>query len=600
MNATVLLSLISAVGFVASAVLLVKRRKKIHLSNGVLFPLLFAIFLYAFIVTSNFLEHSGITEYFDPIEDIAEIVFTLVFLFFVNNWRKQKSFEAIKNQEAWHRVTLESIADGVMATDRNGTILRMNHTMEDFTGLTQADAYGRNATEVLAFRDKNTEETVSYNPFENVLSGNASRGYPQGILLQAGNGKTTLVADSTSAIRSATDELLGAVGIFRDMGRYEALIEQLSHNQKMEAVGQLAGGVAHDLNNMLGGIMGAADVLKLNFSDDGVHQYDELLGIITDSVKSAGDLTSNLLAFSRRGKIVSTPIAIQDVIRKTVAIGQRTIDKLIRLKTECPPDPLMIVGDPSQLQNALLNLIINSRDAMPHGGNITISAKEEHLDDSWCEASPFEIFSGQYVSIHVKDDGIGISPENQKRIFEPFFTTKEEGKGTGLGLAAVYRTVTNHLGAIKVTSGTGKGTTFSLYFPMVQATDIRRKRDTVLHAHGKGTVLLIEDEDLLRSSTKIILEHGGYDVYAAASGAEGIGIYQKHRDEINVVLLDMIMPEMNGVEVFGALCQIDPRVKVVMTSGFTQKASIPEGVKNFIKKPFSYNDLLASIQKALA
>jgi len=568
------------------------------MDSGIFTPLLFSILLYLFIVTSNFLEHTGITSCFDPFEDIAEIVFTLVFLFFVYNWRKQQSFEIIGNQETWLRSTLESIADGIITTDREGRVLQMNKTMEEYTGWLQKEASGLQANEILSFLDKNLKEPVSYDPFQNALKLNRESGFPQGILLRARHGQTTLVADSTSAIISPKNEILGAVGIFRDMSRYESLIEQLTHTHKMEAIGQLAGGVAHDLNNMLGGIIGAADLIRTRLSKECVHDYDRMIDIILNSAKNAADLTANLLAFSRRGKILSTPISIQDVIHATIALAERTIDKRILLKADCPSENLMIIGDPSQLQNALLNLVLNARDAIPGSGTIVIEARKEYLNEEWCSASSLETAPGEYIRISVQDDGQGIPAENQDRIFEPFFTTKAEGKGTGLGLSAVYGTVVNHHGTITMNSKPGEGTKFSLYFPVSYSDFIQRETGKYEPHHGRGTILLIEDEEMLRSSTKMILEDSGYNTILASCGEDGITLFMENRNDITIVLLDMIMPGMNGREVYSKLRDIDPKIPVIMTSGFTNEKNIPEGVACFLKKPYNLNELLTSIQKA--
>ena len=262
MNPTVVLSLISAAGFLTAALILALKKKRLALKAGLVIPLYLALFLYTFIVVSNFLEHTQISSFYDPIEDISEIVFTLIFLFFAHSWRRQKSFEIIQNQETWLSSTLQSIADGVLTTDKDGNVLHINQTMEQFTGWQNKEVFSKPVDTILKFLDKTTQKPIEYNPFKRVLEEGKSIAYPKGTLIAGRDGKSTVVADTTSLIKSPEGNILGAVGIFRDMTEYESLTEQLAHTHKMEAVGQLAGGVAHDLNNMLGGIMGAADVIN--------------------------------------------------------------------------------------------------------------------------------------------------------------------------------------------------------------------------------------------------------------------------------------------------------------------------------------------------
>ncbi|MBN2711228.1 MAG: response regulator, partial [Planctomycetes bacterium] len=393
--------------------------------------------------------------------------------------------------------------------------------------------------------------------------------------------------------------LLGAVGIFRDMSEYETMIEQLTHVHKMEAVGQLAGGVAHDLNNMLGGIIGAAELIKFRMQSKELPDIERLVNLIFESSERAADLTSNLLSFSRKGKIVSSPVSLQDIIESTIAIAEPTIDKRIELTADLPEGEIQVIGDPAQLQNALLNLIINARDALPSGGKIRISLDTKKLDKEWCDKSAFDVTPGEYACIRVEDNGTGIAPELQKRIFEPFFTTKAEGKGTGLGLASVYGAINSHHGALTLESEIDKGSTFRILLPLSHETRSHETQNELPAPQGMGTVLIVDDEMMLRTTAKLMLEDCGYKVFVAGDAEEGIETYKKNADKIDIVLLDMVMPKMNGAEVYAELSIINPEVKVIMTSGFTQNEHIPQGIAAFIKKPYRRGDLSNAIYLAM-
>jgi two-component system, cell cycle sensor histidine kinase and response regulator CckA len=595
-NVAVLFNFLSAAGFISACLLLLRKSVWVRHKKEVVIPLLFSILLYGFIVTSNVLEHSGITDFLDPLEDIAEIIFILIFLLFVNNWRKDNSFHKIQNQESWLRLTVESIMDGILTTDSQGHILKMNYAMEKLTGWKLKEAEGKEADVILQFFDKATREPVEYNPFHNVLKDVAAPGHSQELFLKGKDGKYTVVTESTSLIINSERRVLGAVGIFRDMTWHESLLEQLSHRHKMEALGQLAGGVAHDLNNMLGGIMGASDIIRKRLEKKGDNSFSEMIAIIQDSAINARDLTANLLAFSRRGKILSSPVDLKDIILKTIALGERTIDKKISIESYFLSRDLIIIGDPSQLQNALLNLVINARDAMSQGGVITITAQREYYDETWCSNSPFTVYPGEYVRATVADEGKGISKEDQARIFEPFFTTKGEGEGTGLGLAAVYGTVASHQGALSLESSPGKGTAISLCFPATHHRQKDKESEKMPQPVDSGVVLIIDDEDLIRSSTRLLLVENDFTVYEASSGRKGIRLYKEKQDEIDIVLLDMIMPAMNGIDVLSELKKINPQCRVILISGFSRVENMPGDAAGFLKKPFNLNELLTALQ----
>ncbi len=590
---------IAFVFFVGACVLLFVRKKNTRLTVGEWATLLIAILLYAFVSCSNMLEHFSITAYFDPAEDIAEIAFILIFVFFIYNWRKQSSIYKIQEQEIWLNETLQSIADGVMTTDRNGVVQQLNTVMESLTGWSNDEAVSKKARDVLSFVNKNTGETVDYDPFGNALANTNESSKLLSLMIKSRDGKTTSINEKTALISNKNKSVMGAVGIFRDMSEYDSIMEQLTHVHKMEAVGQLAGGVAHDVNNMLGGIMGAADLLSSKFSKDERTKYSNELDILFNASERAADLTSNLLSFSRKGKILTSPVSIAEILNSTITIVKSTVCKTIPMNLDLCSDDLSIIGDPTQLQNAFLNLILNAKDAVGDKGEISISTGKVYLDESQCIATGFEIFAGEYVLISIQDNGEGISPEVKQHIFEPFFTTKVSGKGTGLGLSAVYGTVVSHHGAIEVVSSEECGTCFKLYFPLSEEdVNASESISKTKHIKNSDTVLVIEDEAIIQSSVKMILEESGYSVLIASDGMQGIELFKKNRDDIAAVLLDLVMPGASGQVVLEELLDIEPNVKVIMTSGFIP-ANISERCAGFVGKPYRRDILTEKLAEVI-
>lgn len=601
MNSIAVINVLSMLMFAGACLLLIVHRRKTRMTVGEVVPLVIVMGLFAFNSLANVLEHSNITSFFDPAEDIAEILALPFCLFFLNNWHMHRSIDALREKETWLQVTFDSIPDGVMSTDPQGRILMLNRAMENLTNWSREEAYGEKADRVLRFRDKKSEKIIPYNPFEIALKTGTSTASHERLLLESRQDTAIAVSEKTSVIRGVDGRLLGAVGLFRDMTEYDTIQEQLLHVRKMEALGQLAGGVAHDLNNMLGGIVGAAELLGTKtYAEKDQSSADQLVKLILSASSRASELTMGLLDFSRKGKIISTPIVIQDVVKHTVAIAERTIDKKISIKCDLPEAPLRVIGDPAQLQNCFLNLLVNARDAMPQGGAIVLSVEKERLTQAWCSESGFDITPGEYVYIRVEDTGTGIPENLRQKIFEPYVTTKAKGKGTGLGLAAVHGTVCSHHGAITLESHVGKGSIFIIHLPLTEMEVIERlPAENVQQTRHGGTVLVIEDEAVIRVTTEMMLESHGYHVLSASSGEAGIALFVKFSDTISVVLLDMVLPAISGFDIFKQLQQIDPNVKVIVTSGFAESKDLFTGISGFIKKPYRQAELLQIVNEAI-
>lgn len=376
--------------------------------------------------------------------------------------------------------------------------------------------------------------------------------------------------------------------------------QKLRQSQKMDAVGQLAGGVAHDFNNMLSGIMGAAELLRVK----GAPENQSLVQIIISAAGRASDLILKLLAFSRKENVAFEPVNVHTIIAETVEILSRSLDKKITIGTILDAENHMILGDWSQIQNGLLNIGINAGHAMPKGGELSFATKEVELSPDACEQSPFNLKAGRFLKVSIQDSGCGIANEYLSRIFEPFFTTRDQGQGTGLGLAAVYGTLVQHGGAVSVYSEVDRGTEFRLYFPLESIGDTEPIEQEYTIISGQGCILVIDDEPIVRTTACLILEGLGYETVEAANGQEGLEVYSKQKAKIDLVLLDMIMPIMDGGECFERLKRMDPVVKVIISSGFTRNADLEKfkkiGLNGFVRKPYSIIELSRVVAGALS
>jgi signal transduction histidine kinase len=391
----------------------------------------------------------------------------------------------------------------------------------------------------------------------------------------------------------------------RELEEKRKLEEMLHHSQKMDAIGQLAGGMAHDFNNMLAGISGYATIIKRSFARDNPRLGTYIDAIIAASDRSA-ELITKLLAFARKGKYQMIAVDVHKAVGDVVEILQRTIDKRIRIIRNLSADPHTVLGDPAQVENIFLNLAVNARDAMSHGGTLTFETRVESIASDHPLATTTGLQPGEYLLATVADTGGGMDEETLSHIFEPFYTTKEVGKGTGLGLASVYGSVRNHHGHIEVHSAPGTGTTFRIALPLLRGDRIPEATATkpaVNFKEGKGHILIIDDEMMIRELCREILSHHGYDVTTAAGPHEALVFYRDHYHEVDAVLLDMIMPQMSGPDCLEVLRHTNNQVKVVLMTGhdFTDKTStiISNGISGFLQKPFKEAELLEILAETL-
>jgi len=381
------------------------------------------------------------------------------------------------------------------------------------------------------------------------------------------------------------------------------LEEELRQAQKMEAIGTLAGGIAHDFNNILTAIIGYATLLKMKMGEDHplIHHVDQILA----SSEKASNLTQRILTFSRKQLIQPRPINLNEHIENVKKLLERLVREDITIRLQLTQEDMTIMADAGQIDQVIMNLVTNARDAMPDGGVLTIATESVELERNFFKAQGPER-PGRYALLALRDTGIGMDEKTRQKIFEPFFTTKGIGEGTGLGLSMVYGIVKQHGGFIDVLSEAGKGTTFKIYLPIIEPTTEKKKEEKTkgfLPERGTETVLIAEDDRDVRMLSKEVLAQHGYKVIEATDGADALRKFFKHKEEISILLLDVIMPKKNGKEVYEEIMKIRPDIKALFISGYTsdiihKKGVVEEGL-NFISKPVLPEVLLRKVKEVL-
>lgn len=420
------------------------------------------------------------------------------------------------------------------------------------------------------------------------------------LVLKSKDGRELNVLVTATAVRDEAGVNVAHRGIMRDITERKQLERQLFQAQKMESIGTLAGGIAHDFNNILSGILGYASLLKSETSKNDPHF--SFLDTIEKSATRASELTAKLLAFARGGKYKAKAVDLNRVANETLDIIGRTFDKAIEIETHFHNSLPTVEADATQMEQVLMNFCVNARDAMPEGGKLIIETDVALLTEEYVRkhmgAKP-----GSYVVLSVTDSGIGMDKETMEKVFEPFFTTKEEGKSTGLGLAMVYGVVKNHGGHVRVYSEPGYGSTFKVYLPVYGKPE---EQDTPQYEPllgGSEVILVVDDEELILSLTSDLLKSHGYKVLLAKDGEEAIEVYQEHDGGIDLVILDMVMPNMGGRETFLKLKDLNSGVKAILSTGYSQNGRAREilasGVKGFIQKPYNVFKLLTEVRKVL-
>ncbi len=514
--------------------------------------------------------------------------------------KRKRMEEALRVEKAYFEQLFEGSPEAIVVVDGESRVLRVNNGFTKMFGYEADEILGKRIDELLAPRDLSRE---ACSLTKKVLAGGE-------IALESvrrrKDGSLVDVSILGTPIKLTGGQVAG-YAIYRDITKRkqvekerDRLESQLRQAQKLEAIGTLAGGIAHDFNNLLGGILGYSSLLLSKLPLEDPHRkYVEL---IERASSRAAELVNRLLGFARQGKYEVKPVDINQLIREVVELLVASMDKKIKIIADLCEEKLITKGDPSQLGQVLMNLCVNAQDAMPDGGELTICSQIIHLDERFV-SEHLGSTPGDYVRVIVSDTGMGMDEETKAKIFDPFFTTKERGKGTGLGLSMVYGIVKNHGGYISCNSRLGKGTTFEIYLPLSAEESPQFQEEKIDMVTGSASILVVDDEEILRELMKEILEDLGYEVLLASDGQEAIELYRKYLAKIDLVIVDMIMPKMGGRETYQELKKINPKVKTLLASGYSRDAAAQEildlGVNDFLHKPFSLEEISKKVRKVL-
>jgi two-component system cell cycle sensor histidine kinase/response regulator CckA len=507
--------------------------------------------------------------------------------------RTEETIRSQAEENLQYRQMITHVADGVFLRSLDRKILTWNPACERIFGYTASEAIGRDP-EMLNPPDIAHSITVE---LENTL---AQRGYwEREVPCVRKDGAQITVLGKASYVYDTEGHKAAIVSVNTDITDRKVLQAQLAQAQKMESIGMLAGGIAHDFNNLLTGVLGYTALAMSELGPN--HPVAQKLQNVEKSAQRAAELTRQLLAFGRRTMFNMRPFNVNQAVDETVELLRHTLPSTIEIRIEKESELATIEADPTQIQQILLNLAVNARDAMPNGGTLTITTRNRVLDEAFCKQH-YDARPGNFVAISVNDTGMGIAEENLLRIFEPFFTTKGTGKGTGLGLAMVYGLVKSHNGFINVTSAVGKGTAFTVYLPQTLRTISEEKpRGPTKIRGGNETILVVDDEENVRTLAKATLQTYGYRVLLAADGVEALEVFQKNRG-VGAILLDLTMPRMNGRECFERLRKLKPDVRVILSSGFSVHGVsdlLADGACGFVQKPYRLEELARIIRETL-
>ena len=508
---------------------------------------------------------------------------------------RRRAEEELRREEEKYRDLFDSTLDGVYQVDADGVFILMNPAGARIFGYENPEEIiGKKALEY--WRDpKDRDVFMAELKIKKTVSTYHMKAKKK-------TGEPLELESSSGIIEDEEGNFPGVKGILRDVTEREHLGTQLRHAQKMEAVGTLAGGIAHDFNNILNVIMGYGTMVLDSLETDSPikGRMNEVLA----AAEKAADLTKRLLAFSRKQVIDVKPVNINELILGLQKMLVRIIRESIEFKLDLADRPLMVLADAGQIEQVLMNLTANARDAMLESGRLTIGTELQELDNEYVAMNGYGE-PGKYVLITVSDTGHGMDNETQKNIFEPFFTTKGIGEGTGLGLAISYGIIKQHSGHIKVQSEQGQGTVFRIYLPLSEGPAASDSETEISEAvkGGNETILVAEDDASLRKLTRIVLESYGYSVIAAEDGEDAILKFRENRDKIQLAILDMIMPKKNGKEVSEKIREANPRTKILFVSGYTMDTiktkELTEFGFDFILKPIRPQNLLRKVREVL-
>ena len=514
---------------------------------------------------------------------------------------RKKAEQTIRESEEKYRNILDGIEEGYFEVDCRGNPTFFNEAMSKILG------YSADELLVKKFRDYTSPKTAQ--KLTQIFSKIYETGRPARVLnyeVVTKDGTKKILYLSASLMRDADRKPIGFRGIVQDVTdqlvaekQREQLATQMLHAQKMEAIGTLAGGIAHDFNNLLMGFQGNLSLMLMDVGPKNPH-YNYLTSM-EDYVKRGSELTRQILGFARGGKSEVKSIDLNDLLEKSSEMFSRT-KKEIPIHKKFQKDLWPVEVDRGQIEQVLLNLFVNAWQAMPAGGKLFLETENLVLGEDDLQKH-YTLDPGKYVRVSVTDTGAGMDKPTRERIFEPFFTTKEVGRGTGLGLASAYGIIKNHNGVIDVESEVDQGTTFRIYLPISNNKVLMKNTAGGKAYKGRETILLVDDEEMIADIGKRMLEKLGYRVLLAESGINALNVYENHRDSIDMIILDMIMPGMGGSETFDRLKAMDPSIRVLLSSGYSLNGQASQimkrGCNGFIQKPFNIEQISKTIREIL-
>ena len=486
---------------------------------------------------------------------------------------------------------LENFQEGIWVVDKDGFTTYANPRMAEILGYSSDELRGKRLSEFM----EEKESQRAARSLERQKEGVRERHH---FVFRHKNGGKIWTRVKTSPILDPTGMPCGAIASVSDITETRKLEGLLIRAQKMEAIGTLAAGIAHDFNNLLMGIQGRISLMMMDGSMP--HSFMEHLKAVEQYVQSAANLTKQILGFARESRFGTTVTDLTELVRRSSMMFGRT-RKEIRIHFAPQKGLWSVEADPGQIEQVLLNLYLNAWQAMPGGGDLYLETKNTALDET--RVTPYGLEPGRFVRVCVRDTGAGIPQSVVEKIFDPFFTTKTMGVGTGLGLFTAYGIIANHKGFIEVSSEEGVGSAFSFFLPATEKEPDPLSERPQEIAKGAETILLVDDEEMVLDVTKEILEKTGYKVLTARSGRQAVELYEKNLAHIDLVILDMIMPDMGGETTFEALKDIHSEVKVLLSSGYTVEGlasrMLAQGCRGFLQKPFLLQELSKKIREAL-
>jgi len=504
-------------------------------------------------------------------------------------------FERLRTSEERYMDLFEHSPDMYHIVNHEGIIVSCNHTEADRLGYRKEELIGHPVTKLYPPTYHIEARTLHQEIFANDRE---IKGLEEQMVHS--NGELIDVSVSTSLIYDDLKKPILMRVVARDITEKKKMEAKILHAQRIDSIGNLAGGVAHDFNNILTSILGSTTIMKRKMRKN--DPWFRFVEIIETAAKRGAGFTRQLLTFARKSNVQFRPVVLNDIIEETLHLFEHSTDKTISVKKILTSEVCLVNGDDGQIQQSLLNLLINARDAMPDGGVVSVQSEKINFDTR-TSAAIAESRTGEYVAISVTDHGMGMERQIQQRIFEPFFTTKDQGKGTGLGLAVVYGVVNAHNGFITVQSEPGIGSQFTLYFPLLKETDrsLQALKSQKLQ-RGRERVLVVDDEENVAEVIGGMLSNLGYSVTTAGSGKKAVTLYKK-KPHFDVVILDMNMPVMGGKETYAKLKAVDPNVRIIISTGYSNKSfeSSPAGesAEAFLQKPYQLEELSRTMREVL-